>query len=196
LLDALNIEKADVIGGSLWSFVAQGLTLNHPEKVDRLVLSASYCGGNETVYPSGQAAEALRTLASPEVLHNMTAQEQAMILAPIIFPPEWLEHYPEILDTVIQLTPVRSASPEIIRQQGLAVGTWRGSCERLSSIAQPTVVIVGDQDSLAPPANSIMIAQRIPNSWLVIIEGTGHGAIWQVSNEFTAYIQNVLETTR
>jgi pimeloyl-ACP methyl ester carboxylesterase len=196
LLDALNIEKADVIGGSLCSFVAQELTLNHLEKVERLVLSTSYCGSNETVYPSGQAAVALATLASPEVLHNMTAQEQAMILAPILFPPEWLEQHPEILNTVIQLTPVRSASPEIIRQQGLAVGNWRGSCERLSSITQPTLVIVGDQDLLAPPANSIMMAQRIPKSWLVIIEGTGHGAMWQVPNEFTAYIQNSLETTR
>jgi pimeloyl-ACP methyl ester carboxylesterase len=38
--------------------------------------------------------------------------------------------------------------------------------------------------------------QRIPNSSLVIIEGTGHGAMWQVPNEFTAYIQNFLETTK
>ena len=197
LLDALQIEKADVLGASLGSFVAQELTLNYPQKVDRLILSAGYCGGNETVYPSGQAAETLMTLASPEVLQNMTAEEQAMILAPIMFPPEWLEEHPEILNTaVIQLTPVRSASPEIIQQQGLAVGTWKGSCDRLSSITQPTLVIVGDEDLLAPPANSVMMAQRIPNSWLVIMEGTGHGAMWQVPDEFTAYIQNFLETTK
>src|SRR5215218_4109467 len=68
LLDALHIEKADVFGASLGSFVAQELSLNYPEKVDRLILSAGYCGGNETVYPSGQAAESLMTLASPAVL--------------------------------------------------------------------------------------------------------------------------------
>src|SRR5215203_3008297 len=196
LLDTLQIEKADVFGVSLGSFVAQELTLNYPQKVDRLILSAGYCGGNEAIYPSGQAAETLMTLASPEVLHNMTAEQQAMILAPIMFPPGWLEEHPEILNTVIQLTPVRSATPEIIQQQGLAVGTWKGSCDRLSSIMQPTLVIVGDQDLLAPPANSVMMAQRIPNSWLVLLEGTGHGAMWQVPNEFTAYIQNFLETTK
>jgi acetyl esterase/lipase len=197
LLDALHIEKADVFGASLGSFIAQELTLNYPEKVDRLVLSAGYCGGNETVYPSGQAAETLMTLASPEVLHNMTAEQQAMVLAQIMFPPEWLEEHPEILNTtVIQLTPVRSASPGIIQQQGLAVGTWKGSCDRLASITHPTLLIVGDQDLLAPPANSVMMAQRIPNSWLVIMEGTGHGAMWQVPTEFTANIQNFLETTK
>src|SRR5215213_8928436 len=197
LLDALHVEKADVFGASLGSFVAQELTLNYPQKVDRLILHATYCGGNETVYPSGQALETIMmTLASPQVLHNMTAEQQAMILAQILFPPEWLEEHPEILNTVIQLAPSRSASPEIIQQQGLASGTWKGSCDRLPSITQPILLIVGDQDLLTPAANSVMMAQRIPNSWLVIIEGTGHGAMLQVPNEFTADIQNFLETTK
>jgi pimeloyl-ACP methyl ester carboxylesterase len=57
-------------------------------------------------------------------------------------------------------------------------------------------VIVGDQDLLAPPANSVMMAQKIPNSQLVILEGTGHGAMWQVSYEFIANIQNFLQTVK
>jgi pimeloyl-ACP methyl ester carboxylesterase len=196
LLDALHVEKADVFGASLGSFIAQELTLNYPQKVDRLILHATYCGGNEAIYASGQAAETIMTLGSPQVLKNMTAEQQAMILAQIMFPPEWLEEHPEILNTVIQLAPSRSASPEIIQQQGFASGTWKGSCDRLANITQPTLLIVGDQDLLIPAANSIMMAQRIPDSWLVIIEGTGHGAMWQVPNEFTADIQNFLETTK
>ena len=37
-----------------------------------------------------------------------------------------------------------------------------------------------------------MMAQRIPNSSLVIMEGTGHGAMWQVPNELAANIKNFL----
>jgi pimeloyl-ACP methyl ester carboxylesterase len=197
LIDALQIEKADVFGASLGSFVAQELSLNYPEKVDRLILSAGYCGGNETVYPSGQAAESLMTLASPEVLQNMTAEEQAMVLAQIMFPPEWLEQHPEILNTaIIQLAPSRSATPEIIQQQGFASATWKGSCDRLPNITQPTLLIVGDQDVLLPAANAVMMAQRIPNSWLVIIQGTGHGMAWQVPNEFSAIVQTFLQTVK
>jgi pimeloyl-ACP methyl ester carboxylesterase len=196
LLDALNIEKADVFGASLGSFIAQELTLNYPQKVDRLVLHAGYCGGNETVYASGQALETIMTLSSPQVLRNMTAEEQAMILAQIMFPPEWLEGHPEIMDTVIQLAPSQSASPEIIQQQGLASATWKGSCDRLANVTQPTLVIAGDQDLLAPAANSIMMSQRISNSWLVIIQGTGHGMMLQVPNEFSAIIQTFLETAK
>jgi pimeloyl-ACP methyl ester carboxylesterase len=196
LLDALQIEKADVFGASLGSFVAQELTLNYPLKVDRLILHATYCGGSEAVYASGQAFESIMTLSSPQILRNMTAEQQAMILAQIMFPPEWLNQHPEILNTVIQLAPSRSASPEIIQQQGFASGTWKGSCDRLSGITQPTLLIVGDQDLLIPSANSVMMSQRIPNSQLVIIEGTGHGAMLQVPNEFTAHVQNFLQTTK
>lgn len=196
LLDALQIEKADVFGASLGSFVAQELALNYPEKVDRLILHATYCGGNEAIYASGQALEMIMILASAQILQNMTAEQQAMVLAQIMFPTEWLEEHPEILNTVIQLAPSRSATPEIIQQQGLASGTWKGSCDRLSDITQPTLLIVGDQDVVLPAANSVMMAQRIPNSQLVIIEGTGHGAMLQVPNEFTADIQNFLETTK
>src|SRR5215218_6977687 len=196
LLDALHVEEADVFGASLGSFIAQELTLKYPQKVNRLILHATYCGGNEAIYASGQAEETIMTLGSPQVLQNMTAEQQAMILAQIMFPPQWLEEHPEVLNTVIQLTPVRSGSPEIIQQQGLASTTWKGSCDRLANITQPTLLIVGDQDLLTPAANSVMISQRIPDSWLVIIEGTGHGAMWQVPNEFTADIQNFLETTK
>jgi pimeloyl-ACP methyl ester carboxylesterase len=196
LLDALQIEKADVLGVSLGTFIAQELTLNYPQKVDRLILHAGYCGGNEAVYASGQALEVIMTLSSPQILRNMTAEEQAMILAQIMFPPEWLKQHPEILNNVIELAPSRSATPEIIQQQGLASGTWKGSCDRLANIMQPTLLIVGDQDLLIPAANSIMMAQRIPNSWLVIIQGTGHGMMLQVPNEFSAIIQTFLETVK
>jgi pimeloyl-ACP methyl ester carboxylesterase len=196
LLDALHIEKADVLGASLGSFIAQELTLNYPEKVDRLILHAAYCGGNETVYPTGEALETIMTLSSPQILRNMTAEEQAMILAQIMFPQEWLEEHPKVLSSVIQLAPSISASPEIIQQQGLASATWKGSCDRLSNITQPTLVIAGDQDLLAPAANSVMMAQRIPNSWLVLIQGTGHGMMFQVPTEFSAIMQAFLETAK
>jgi pimeloyl-ACP methyl ester carboxylesterase len=196
LLDALHIEKTDVLGYSLGSLVAQELSLSYPQKVDRLVLHGTSCGGNETVSPSQQTAEMLMKISSPETSGNMTVEQQAMIFAQIMFPPEWLEEHPEILNTITEAPPFKSVSPENIQQQAMAVGTWKGACDRLSSITKPSLLIVGDQDLLAPPANSIMMAQRIPHSWLVIIQGTGHGMMLQVPDEFRAIIQTFLNTTK
>src|SRR4029079_381434 len=52
LLDALKIQKADVLGYSLGSFIAQQLAVTHPDKVNRLVLIATTCGGKESIPPS------------------------------------------------------------------------------------------------------------------------------------------------
>src|SRR5829696_1887618 len=49
LLDALKIPNADVMGYSLGSYLAQQLTMMYPEKVNRLVLVASSCGGKESM---------------------------------------------------------------------------------------------------------------------------------------------------
>jgi len=38
LLDALKIQSTDVLGFSMASFIAQQLTLTHPDRVNRLVL--------------------------------------------------------------------------------------------------------------------------------------------------------------
>src|SRR5205085_1755304 len=54
LLDALKIQKADVLGFSMGSFVAQELTVTRPEKVTRLVLYGASCGGKESIPQSPQ----------------------------------------------------------------------------------------------------------------------------------------------
>ena len=54
LISALKIQKADVLGFSMGSFIAQELTLLHPEKVNRLILYGASCGGKEGIpKPSG-----------------------------------------------------------------------------------------------------------------------------------------------
>ena len=47
LLDALKIPKADVMGYSLGSFIAQQFTMMYPDKVNTLTLVASSCGGKD-----------------------------------------------------------------------------------------------------------------------------------------------------
>jgi pimeloyl-ACP methyl ester carboxylesterase len=43
------MQKVDVLGYSRGSFIAQQLTVAHPEKVNRLMLVAASCGGKEGI---------------------------------------------------------------------------------------------------------------------------------------------------
>jgi pimeloyl-ACP methyl ester carboxylesterase len=49
LLDGLKIQKANILGHSMGSIIAQQLALTHPEKVNRLLLVSSTCGGKESI---------------------------------------------------------------------------------------------------------------------------------------------------
>jgi pimeloyl-[acyl-carrier protein] methyl ester esterase len=39
----------------------------------------------------------------------------------------------------------------------------------------PTLILHGDRDAIIPVENAHILAERIPNVGLRIIEGTGHG---------------------
>jgi pimeloyl-ACP methyl ester carboxylesterase len=44
-----------------------------------------------------------------------------------------------------------------------------------------------------PPANSLIIAAKIPGSWLVQIRGGGHGLMYQYPEQFSNILNTFLE---
>jgi pimeloyl-ACP methyl ester carboxylesterase len=44
----------------------------------------------------------------------------------------------------------------------------------LPRIAVPTLVVVGEEDEITPPAESIVLRDRIPGARLVTVAGAGH----------------------
>jgi pimeloyl-ACP methyl ester carboxylesterase len=153
LLDALKITKTDVLGWSMGSYIAQELTLTYPDRVSNLILYASGCGG--------QGA----TPTSPKILDivtnaSLSTQERVDKLIPFLFPTKWFETNPNYLNYFP--IPKESISSQIIRQQIEAVAIWTGTCNTISDITQPTLVIVGTED--APLQDSLMLGSRIPGS--------------------------------
>jgi pimeloyl-ACP methyl ester carboxylesterase len=67
-LDALNIKKADVLGWSMGGFIAQELVLTHPDKVGKLIIYASICGGKESAPPT---PDVLKVFSDQSVLHSI-----------------------------------------------------------------------------------------------------------------------------
>ena len=71
LLDTLKIQKADVLGFSMASFIAQELALLHTEKVNRLVLYGASCGGKENI---PQSPEVVKILS--DIVNNRSQDEE------------------------------------------------------------------------------------------------------------------------
>ena len=81
--------------------------------------------------------------------------------------------------------------PEAYRLGARAV--WLADqTERAAAIRTPTLILVGDQDSITPPALSEELAALIPNAQLCVIEGASHLANLDKPEEFNRAIEDFL----
>jgi pimeloyl-ACP methyl ester carboxylesterase len=186
LLDALKISKADVLGWSLGGFIAQQLALTHPEKVNSLILYATSCGG-----PSDRPTP-------PEIMQiitnsSMTPQERVLKDIPFLFPPaSWFKAHSDYLNYLP--IPKETITHQILLKQLKAATTWKGTCNALSNITQPTLVIVGADDDAAP--DSLILAEKIPGSWYIRLGTAGHGLMYQHPDAFNKLVLTFLENNR
>jgi pimeloyl-ACP methyl ester carboxylesterase len=189
LLDVLKIQKADVLGFSMASFIAQELALLHPEKVNRLVLYGASCGGKDNIPQSPEVVKILSDIVN----NRIQDQEKALSVS---YPLSWIKSNPNF--TFPQ--PKETISPDTLKKQFNIVESWfatnwSGVCGQLSKISVPTLVITGTEDVAVPAANSLIVAQKIPGSWLVQIKGAGHGLMQQYPEKFVRVLQTFLTTT-
>jgi pimeloyl-ACP methyl ester carboxylesterase len=54
------------------------------------------------------------------------------------------------------------------------------------------LVITGTEDITSPPANSPMIAERIPGAWFVQIEVGGYGLMFQYPDKFVKRLETFI----
>jgi len=184
LLQALGIDHASVLGWSLGSHVGQELALKYPQRVDRLILYASLCGGREAIRRPETMAQFVDTSGGPE--------QQAERLLNLILPPDWVRgHLPYVLE--VFLHPLHQVSQASIENQVRAEHEWSGTWDRLGQVSRPTLVVTGTDDQATPPDNSLILAQRIPHAWLAYFTGGGHGMMYQYPRQFAATIHSFLQ---
>jgi pimeloyl-ACP methyl ester carboxylesterase len=131
-----------------------------------------------------------------EALHDTTgtAKEREERLFFEMFPEAWLKQNSDPSEYFPKATSMSQA--ENIKRQWIAMEMWNGSYSRLSTLTQPVLRITGDQDILIPPGNSLVIAEKVPASWVVRIRGGGHGVMYQYPAEFSDILLTFLKDTR
>ena len=189
LLDALKVQKADVLGFSMGSFIAQELALSHPEKVKKLILYGATCGGKDGI---PQNPEVVRILS--DFVDNR-AQSIDKILS-VTFPPEWLKSHPNVrLPQSKEIISSDTLKQQFHVVQDWFATDWNGVCSQLLKLSVPTLVITGTKDVSVPTANSLIIVQKIPGAWLVQIKGAGHGLMYQYPKQFSKIVKTFLENS-
>ena len=205
LLDALKIPKADILGYSLGSYIAEQLAIMYPDKVNSLVLVGSSCGGKDHTPKPPEFIKLQSEIVNKSLNNVSISQEEFKELISASVGSGWIKLHPESLDIPANLTSLQQLKPglppEIANNQNI-VGkhwednpTWAGACDELAKTPRPTLVITGtDDDKYQPHVNSLNIVEKIPGAWLVQIKDAGHAVMDQYPEEMGKILNTFLST--
>ncbi|MDX9993129.1 MAG: alpha/beta hydrolase [Anaerolineales bacterium] len=189
LMDALDIEKAWLVGNSAGGTVSVYTALRHPERVAGLILvdAAIYNGG-------GSPAWARPLLATPQMGHlgpllarQLASSGDDFIRSafhdPALVTPEILEGYRK---------PLNVHNWDRALWELTAASRPLGLAERLDELNLAVLVLTGDDDRIVPTEESIRLADEIPNAALAIIPNAGHLPHEEKPAEFMEAVRNFL----
>jgi pimeloyl-ACP methyl ester carboxylesterase len=187
LLDAIGVDSAHVFGVSMGGMIAQELALNYPDKLISLILGCTLCGGTKAILPT---PEALAFLTGPEMA-KLSVEERARVTVPWLVSQEFIDKNPEAVELYVAITSKYPTPIHGFACQAQAIAA-HDTYDRLSQITAPTLVIAGSADRIIPAGNSRIIAPRIKDAELVILENAGHGFFIDAEAETTRIILDFL----
>ena len=177
-MDALDIDSAHVCGLSLGGVIAIALHAADPSRCASLILADSFA-----VHPDGQAIFDRSEAASRTVGMRGLAEARAGALLGTAATPAM---HAEVIDTMSRIDPAAYVIG--------ARAVWLADqINRASAIRVPTLVLVGDEDSITPPALSEQLVSLIPGATMEVIAGAGHLANLEQPTAFNSAVDTFLK---
>lgn len=166
LMDGLGIERANLVGHSTGGAIGQVIALEHPHRLDRLVISASWPGPDpyfDLLFDV--RARTLETFGPAEYLRHA---------ALIMKTPDWLARHPAETALPDEAT-VRMmvADVECTLRRIAAIRAFDRRAQ-LHRIAVPTLITAAERDMVTPIHLSRELAALIPSARLDIVPEAGH----------------------
>lgn len=166
-LDDLRISEPVILGGlSMGGYVSFAAWEQYRERIKGLMLI------DTRAVPDTEEEAANRYRASGLIRQAGSVGPLAATMLPRLLGKTTVGHKPHVWRNVAQVlerTPVESACDALA-----ALATRPDRRPMLASINVPTLVLVGEEDIISPPAEMREIAAGIPGSRFVAIPGTGH----------------------
>ena len=166
LLDALDIDRAHLLGLSMGSMIGMEFALRHADRLDRLVLAGPAAG------PARSAVDPISTwnwVKANDPTGDVFGAQQFTWL----FSSAFLRNEQAVQETIALLASnPNPMDPEAYDRQAQAYLQF-DVLDRLGDIEAPTLVIVGEQDLLTPPWVAREVAGGIPGAQFEIVTGAG-----------------------
>ncbi len=183
LMDHLGLERASLIGHSTGGAIGQTLALDHPERIERLVLSGSWCAADDYF----RRLFALRS----EILKTVGPESYVRAGALFLYPPAWQAQNPAALAEEERRILDRFPAREIVLARIAAILRFDRR-EDLGRVRSPTLVIGARDDLVVPPYLCEDLGRRIPGAKTVILPTGGHFFPRVAAEEFRRQVLSFL----
>lgn len=183
LMDHLGLERASLIGHSTGGAIGQTLALDHPERIERLVLSATWCAADGYFRRLFDMRSEILKAAGPE------SYVRASPL--FLYPPAWQAQNAARLAEEERQTLENFPAREVVLARIAAILRFDRR-EDLGRISSPTLVIGARDDVVVPPYLSEDLGQRIPGARIVMLPYGGHFFPRVVAEEFRQCVLSFL----
>ena len=184
LLDQLHIEEAVVAGLSMGGYVAFALLRHAPRYVLGLVLADTRSQAD-----TPEAVEGRKRLIAVAREKGPAAVAEEML--PKLLGETTRREQPDAIERVRQL--ILSSSSEAIAGAITALMTRPDATPLLASIHCPTLILVGEEDTLTPVAMSRDLQRGIAGSELAVIRRAGHLSSLEQPEAFNAELARFLD---
>lgn len=174
LTQELKLDKFHLMGNSMGGHIALLYILEHPEKVESLILSGSsglFENGMGDSFPKRKEYDYIKKKTEITFYKPETATK-------------------ELVDEIYAIVNSRKA----LQILSLAKSTIRNNVEKeLHRITAPTLLVWGNQDVITPPQVAHDFKRLIPHAELCWIDECGHVPMLETPEKFNEIIDQFLE---
>ena len=191
-VEALGLQRVDLLGFSIGSFVAQEIALIRPDLLRRIVLASAAPQGAAGMH--GWAPQVIGAVGGPE-----TSPEGYLS---VFFAPTAtsLEAGQQAAGRIFGGRTTDRDEPttwQTRQAQYDAVCSWgipnHSLLQRVAAIELPVFVANGDRDPMILPRYSYLLAGLLPDARLTIYPDSAHGFLFQYHDKFAADVHAFLE---
>ena len=180
ILDALDVDKAHVIGVSMGGMIAQRLGISHADRILSLasISSSGYMQDPELLdQAKDYRLEFIRLLLK----YGLSQSEEDTIRLSVGFVQLMMAEGANNLDVkdiaenvLYEMRNRRGYNPKIWDQHTTAISVSGSRYQELSTISVPTLIIHGTADQAIPISHAKKCAKLIPGAKTLWLEGVGH----------------------
>jgi pimeloyl-ACP methyl ester carboxylesterase len=165
ICQAAKVERAAFVGVSIGGYILLEFWRRYPQRVAALVLADTRATPDT---PEGRAAR-LKSITEVQ-LHGPAAFVESM--TPKLLGETTRSSRPDVARTALAILNQSTVVGLTALQQGMAERP--DSVPTLKTITVPTLVMVGEEDTLTPPSDAEQMQREIPGSRLVKVAAAGH----------------------